>query len=47
MGSALYQITCTNCGSRKGWQHDEYKEGINTIDCDDCDYYKKRNLRSR
>jgi formate dehydrogenase maturation protein FdhE len=45
MGSALIGITCSNCGSQNGWIDDEYKEGIKTTDCEDCDYYKKETYK--
>lgn len=37
MGSALYFIDCPNCGGN-GCIDDEYKEGVKTTDCLDCEY---------
>jgi hypothetical protein len=37
MGSAIYFIKCKNCGG-SGCIDDEYKIGVKTTDCTDCEY---------
>lgn len=40
MGSSVRNIICTNCGGNLGGIEDDYKEGIITTDCLDCNYKK-------
>ena len=41
MGNAVIQIECEKCGSNYGYIDDDYKEGIKTTGCDDCDFKKR------